>query len=97
MVKVADIMKILDCSRLVGLPGTAAALRLAVIACAALIAYEAFFPRAAYAYIDPGSGSFIIQGIIAGLLGAGVTLKLLWKRITARFSSSQSDDEKLDD
>jgi len=37
----------------------------------------------AYAYIDPGSGSFIIQILIAGFLGALFTIKMWWKSFTA--------------
>ena len=40
------------------------------------------FPQYAYAYIDPGTGSFIIQMIVAGALGAFFTLKVFWKKIT---------------
>lgn len=49
-------------------------------------------PAAALAYIDPGTGSFIIQGIIAAVLGAGVTLKVFWRRITGRRPESLDDD-----
>ena len=38
----------------------------------------------ALAYIDPGSGSFLLQGLIAGILGLGVTLKLYWGRLFGR-------------
>jgi len=41
----------------------------------------------AYAYIDPGSGSYILQLLIAGLLGAAFAVKIYWKRIKAFFSS----------
>ena len=34
-----------------------------------------FFTKASYAYIDPGSGSFFFQMIIAGLLSLTVTIK----------------------
>ena len=37
----------------------------------------------ANAYVDPGSGSFVFQALIGGLLAASVTLKLFWKRIVA--------------
>jgi hypothetical protein len=40
----------------------------------------------AQAYLDPGSGSFIFQAVIAGALGIGVTLKVFWGRIAAFFS-----------
>ncbi len=35
----------------------------------------------ARAYIDPGTGSYILQLILAGMVGAAFTLKLFWKRI----------------
>lgn len=44
----------------------------------------------AHAYIDPGTGSYILQMVIAGLVGAAFTLKLLWKRIQVFFSRSTS-------
>ena len=36
----------------------------------------------AHAYLDPGSSSFIIQIIVAGLLGMVMTLRFYWVRIT---------------
>jgi hypothetical protein len=35
----------------------------------------------AYAYLDPGTGSMIIQLVIAGVLGAIFTLKTWWRQI----------------
>lgn len=35
----------------------------------------------AYAYIDPGSGSIIIQGIIGALVGVGITIRVYWAKI----------------
>ncbi len=35
----------------------------------------------AYAYFDPGTGSALIQGLIAAIAAIGVTLKLYWYRI----------------
>ena len=46
------------------------------------------------AYIDPGSGSFFLQMLVAGVLGASVTLKTFWKQIKAYFSRSDSTSEK---
>ena len=37
--------------------------------------------NSAYAYLDPGSGSAILQGIIAALAAIAVTLKLYWHRL----------------
>lgn len=35
----------------------------------------------AYAYIDPGIGSYIFQLLIAGLVGASFLIKVFWRRI----------------
>lgn len=48
-----------------------------------------------FAYLDPGTGSFILQGIIAGVLGSLVVIKSYWHRLKALFSRSAtppSDD-----
>lgn len=47
-------------------------------ACVAL-----FFPQTAHAYIDPGTGSVIVQAIIAGVVGALFTIKLYWRRLVS--------------
>lgn len=46
------------------------------------------FPPPTYAYIDPGTGSYILQVVIAGLLGALVSLRIYWARIKAFFKGS---------
>lgn len=52
----------------------------------------------AHAYIDPGSGSYILQLVIAGLLGAGVAVRIYWKRIKATVLRSLSRRRReLDD
>lgn len=33
------------------------------------------------AYLDPGSGSLVLQMLIGGILGAIVFFKLMWQRI----------------
>jgi hypothetical protein len=47
------------------------------------------------AYLDPGSGSFLIQLLIAGLVGAGFLIKTYWKKIKGLFN--RSDTKKEDD
>ena len=39
------------------------------------------FTQPAHAYLDPGSGSAILQGIIAGFVAIGVVAKLYWHRL----------------
>jgi len=53
-------------------------------------------PPAARAYIDPGTGSFVIQGIIAAVVGAGVAVKLYWSRIKATLTGRQPDQRDDD-
>lgn len=35
----------------------------------------------AYAYIDPGTGSFMIQMLIAGFVSLTFVMKIFWKKI----------------
>ena len=39
----------------------------------------------AYAYIDPGTGSYVFQLLIAGLLGSAVAARLFWQNIVSFF------------
>ncbi len=51
-------------------------------------------PAQAQAYLDPGSGSMVLQLLVAGVAGLGVGLKFFWGRIAAYFrrsASSQGD------
>ena len=41
-----------------------------------------------FAYIDPGTGSVIIQMIIGGLVGTGIAVKVFWYRIKSALSPS---------
>ena len=48
----------------------------------------------AYAYLDPGTGSLLIQGIIASIAAAGAIVRLYWHRIISVFRSQKPEDEK---
>ena len=37
----------------------------------------------ANAYVDPGTGSFVFQAIVGGLLAAALAVKMFWRRIVA--------------
>jgi hypothetical protein len=37
----------------------------------------------AYGYLDPGTGSYIIQLLVGGLLGGLFAIGLFWKRVIA--------------
>ena len=43
------------------------------------------FPPPTYAYIDPGTGSYLVQVVIAGLLGVLFSVKIYWARIKTFF------------
>ena len=52
----------------------------------------------AFAYIDPGTGSVIIQMIIGGLVGTGIAVKVFWYRIKSALSPSfkrNNSDENI--
>ena len=49
--------------------------------------------REAHAYLDPGTGSYILQILIAGLFGTLFMLKVFWGRIVGFFSKSSSKSE----
>lgn len=51
----------------------------------------------AHAYIDPGTGSFLIQGIIAAVIGAGVVAKLFWHKIKAVITGKPIVEDDDDD
>ncbi len=48
-----------------------------------------------FAYLDPGSGSYLLQLLIAGLLGGLFALRMYWGRIKSFFRRG-SDREDSD-
>jgi hypothetical protein len=54
-------------------------------------------PSAAFAYLDPGTGSMILQGIIAGIANAGFTIKNFWYQILGFFGKKPPSDSLDDD
>ena len=51
----------------------------------------------ALAYIDPGTGSFLVQGLIAAALGAVVVIKAYWHRIRSVFGGRSVKDDDDDE
>jgi hypothetical protein len=45
------------------------------------------------AYLDAGSGSLIVQAVVAGAAGALVAVKLGWRRLTGRIRRRPSDQD----
>ena len=51
------------------------------------------------AYLDPGTGSMILQALIAGLVGAAFAIKMFWHKITsglARLFGKSRDKQSND-
>lgn len=53
----------------------------------------ALVPETAHAYLDPGSGSYIFQMILAVLVSAVFALKVYWKKLTSFLSQLVSGGE----
>ena len=52
----------------------------------------------AHGYLDPGSGSAILQGIIGALAAIAITLKLYWHRLMRLLGLRKASmDEDIDD
>jgi hypothetical protein len=47
-------------------------------------------------YLDPGSGSFLLQLLIAGLAGIGIAIASQWAKIK-RFFARKKQQDKTDD
>ena len=59
-------------------------------------------PGRALAYLDPGTGSYLFQILIAALVGGLFAVKIFWGRISAFFSGlfgkgKKADSEVTDD
>jgi len=50
-------------------------------------------PAPAMAYIDPGSGSLLLQLILGGVAGLFVILKLYWHRFLAVLGLRKKEEE----
>ncbi len=52
------------------------------------------FALPAHAYLDPGSGSMILQVIAGGVAGAVVAFKMFWHRIYAFFAGTKTQHDE---
>ena len=53
-----------------------------------LICFLALFSAPAWAYLDPGTGSMLLQVILGGIAAVGVALKLFWHKIRVALGMS---------
>ena len=49
------------------------------------------------AYLDPGSGSVILQLVLAAILGVGFLIKAYWKKLVRLFKRSPDETEEPED
>ena len=59
-----------------------------IIAISILVSFLS--PKSAYAYLDPGTGSYLFQIIIAFLAGSIFAIKLYWTKIKTYFTNFSS-------
>ena len=50
-----------------------------------------------HAYLDPGSGSLLLQVLLGGIAGLLVAGKLMWSRILGLFGIHGNDSTKISD
>ncbi len=48
----------------------------------------------AYAYIDPGTGSFLLQGLIAAFLTTSLTIKTYWNKLKTLFKKKKKPEQE---
>jgi uncharacterized membrane protein len=51
-----------------------------------LLLSRGFFVSDAYAYLDPGTGSVIIQAVIGAIAAVLITLKIYWYKLKEKLS-----------
>jgi hypothetical protein len=49
--------------------------------------YYFLFASQAFAYLDPGTGSYVFQILIAAFIGGLFTIKMFWQKIKNFFSN----------
>ncbi len=65
---------------------------IAALSCIAL--FYIFAPNMLFGYLDAGTGSYMIQIIIASLAGGALALKIFWRRIYSFFKRDPSKSKK---
>jgi multisubunit Na+/H+ antiporter MnhB subunit len=54
------------------------------------------FSAPVYAYLDPGTGSILIQGLIGGVAAVLSFLSIYWHKVKAFFGKNKSKKEEVD-
>lgn len=69
--------------------------RPSILVAGVLLAFSVATP--AHAYLDPGTGSLIVQSIVGGIVGAFAVIAIYWRKLLNFFTgrSKNSDDQDL--
>lgn len=59
--------------------------------------FLAIAPTTAHAYIDPNSGSLMLQAILGGIAGLALVVRLYWRKLMGFFGLRKSDRVKNPD
>ena len=62
-----------------------------------LAAALAFVPAPAFAYIDPGTGSMLLQSLLAAIAAALVFGRTIWQKVKDLFSRDRGKAPHLDE
>ena len=60
------------------------------VAAALAVALLAMVPVEAWAYLDPATGSAMLQAVVGGLLAGLFVVKRYWRQLVARFTRSRA-------
>jgi len=61
-----------------------------------LMSITKLFAAITAGYLDPGSGSFILQVLVASLVGIGFALRSYWSKFLGFFRKEKIEDDFLD-
>ena len=53
-------------------------------------------PDISYAYFDPGTGTLLLQGLVAALAAGGAAITIYWKKLKSLFSKKKNDKDHND-
>jgi len=59
-----------------------------------MVTFFLSFTGSAYAYLDPGTGSIILQGIIGTVAAASAAIGLYWDQVKVFFRAIFSDPDQ---
>lgn len=61
----------------------------AVIMVSLFLLSSLLFIQSASAYIDPGTGSMVVQIVVAGMISASVAIRIFWRKIKSIFTKKK--------